>query len=151
MEDFLVVHVFKGETNLGKPVQNFVFIEILRFPRRSSQLILVLDFGLQVAPITVVHNYTQFAFFCFVYFTEARNIGVVQNFENLCFSQCLFALLLTHLTNVDLFNDSQNFVRLAFNQICSSETSNPQGADLLICFVGLRRRRLFAVDHTFLQ
>jgi hypothetical protein len=35
---------------------------------------------------------------------------VVQNFENLCLSQCLLALFLAHLTNVDLLNDSKHFV-----------------------------------------
>lgn len=86
MENFLIVHVFQSETNLGKPVQNFIFIEILRFACWRSQLILILYFRLQVTTVAVIHDNTKFALFGFVNFSEASDIRMIQNFQNFGFS-----------------------------------------------------------------
>jgi len=110
MQDFFVMDVFQCKTNLGKPVQNFIFVKILGLSLRISQLVLVFYLRLQITSVAVVHNDAEFSLLGLVDLPKTRDIWVVQNFENLCLSQCLLALFLAHLTNVDLLNDSKHFV-----------------------------------------
>jgi hypothetical protein len=110
MQDFFVMDVFQCKANLGKPVQNFIFVKILGLSLWISQLVLVFYLRLQITSVAVVHNDAEFSLLGLVDLPKTRDIWVVQNFENLCLSQCLLALFLAHLTNVDLLNDSKHFV-----------------------------------------
>lgn len=106
MQNFFVMNVFKSEANLRKPVQNFIFVKKLQFSLGRSQFILVFDLCLQITSITIVHNNAELSFFCLVNFSETCDIRMVEDFENLSFSECLLAFFLTHLSDVYLLDDS---------------------------------------------
>ena len=111
MEDLLVVHVFDGETDLSEPIKYLVFGKVVQFTLRvASELILRFYFALKVATVAVVHDDAQLALFGFVNLTEARNVGVVQHFENFGFLESLFPFFLAHLTDVNLLNDGHLLV-----------------------------------------
>jgi hypothetical protein len=115
VEDLLVVGVFDGEANLSEPVQHLILGEELHSTRGVFNFGLRFDFGLQVTIVTVVHHDAKFAFFSFVNFSEAGDIRVVQNLEDLCFLQGFFSLLFVHFSNVDLLDNGLGFIRLALD------------------------------------
>ena len=101
VEDFAVVAVLEGQAYLGEPPHNL----LLRYEFPAMLFLLLLNHALQVAPIRIVHNNAQLAFFRFVHFLEANDVGVVEHFENFGLLEGVFLLLLAHILNVDLFYD----------------------------------------------
>jgi len=77
--------MFHGERNLGEPIEQFVFGEVVHASRAIFLFESLLDFGLQIAAIRVVHNNAQLSFLGLVHFSETHDVRVVQHFENLGF------------------------------------------------------------------
>lgn len=77
MENLLVMSVFNGKTNLGKPVKDLIFSKI------SCTSLSILYFGLifylrlEVTIVAVVHDDAKLALFCFVHFSKTSNVGMV--------------------------------------------------------------------------
>ena len=100
-----------------------------------SDFVLFLNLALKISAISIIHDNAQFSFFCFVDLTESNNIGVLKNFQDLCFSQCFSSFFFWHGLDVNLFNDSQGFIWLAFNKIRRSKWSNTKSWHFFVCFV----------------
>lgn len=134
MQNLFVVTMFHGERNLGEPIEQFVFGEVVHASRAIFLLEPLLNFGLQIAAICVVHNNTQLSFLCLVDFSKADDVRVVEHFEDLGFVERFPPLLFTHLSNVNLFDDRVRVVRLALHEVGRAERANSERRHLLVRF-----------------
>ena len=78
MQYFSVVAVLDGETYLCEQVEHLVLREVLNCTSGLRlSLVLVLDLGLKVAIVRIVHHDAQLAFLGFINFSETNNIWVL--------------------------------------------------------------------------
>lgn len=135
MQNLLIVSVLDGQTNLSEPVENLVLAEVVWSSRGGFVFGLGLNFRLQVAIVAVVHNDAEFALLGLVNFTETRYIGVIKNLKDLGLLKSLFALLLVHLTNVNLLDHSHLFIRLALDEVGNTEAASSKSGDLFVSLI----------------
>ena len=109
VQDLAIMYMLHTKTDLGKPIHDLGFREV--------PSALVCYKLCKITSISEVHDNTKMAFLCFVKLPESHNVWMVQYFENLCLFECLFFLSFTHLSNVDLFDDTQISVTFTFNKI----------------------------------
>ncbi len=88
--------MLQRQANLSEPVEYLIFREVLELACARLVLVLVLDLGLKVAIVCVIHDNAQLAFLRFVNFAESNDVRVVENFENFSFTQSFLALVITH-------------------------------------------------------
>jgi hypothetical protein len=72
-----IVAVFHGQTDLSEEVKHLILSEVLKDASFRLLLMLVLDLGLEVAIVCVVHDYAQLAFLSFINFPETDNIWML--------------------------------------------------------------------------
>ena len=78
MQYLSIVNVLQSQAYLSKPIQNMVFAPILqRSALFISNLILFLDFTLQVTAVCKVHDIAHFALFRFVDLLEPDNVWML--------------------------------------------------------------------------
>ena len=120
MKDFAVVAVLQSEADLGEPVENLILRYVIE-PRLRLILVLILDLGLKVAIVSVVHHNTQLSLLCLVDLSEPNDIRMIEYLQYLGLTQSLLPFFITHSLDVDLLNDCEFFVRLTLDQVCCSE------------------------------
>lgn len=113
--------MLQSKANLGEVVEYLIFCEILEDACLLLVLMFVFDLSLHITIISVVHHNAQLAFLSLVDLTETNDIWVAENLQDFRLPQCLFALLVRHLLNINLLDDGVLSVRLAFNQIGCTE------------------------------
>ena len=136
--------VLHGQAYLSKQVESLVFSEILKDPSLLLLLVFVLDLGLQVSVIGIVHDDTQLALLCLIDLAEANNVGMAQHLQYLSLPKGLFSFLVAQLLDIDLLDNGILSIRLALDEVCSTERSSSEGGNL---FVGLI---LFLFNHSSL-
>ena len=138
MQNLAIMYVLHTKTDLGKPIHDLGFREV------SSSLVC---YKLcKVTSISEVHYNTEMAFFCFVKLPESHNVWMIQYFENLCFFERLFFLSFTHLSYVDLFDDTQISITFTFNKVRLTECTFSQK---LFLFVDFEVRLLVLLFHFY--
>ena len=85
MQYLTIVAVFHGQTDLSEEVKHLILSEVLKDASFRLLLMLVLDLGLEVAIVCVVHDYAQLALLGLVDFSESNYVRVIQHFKNLGF------------------------------------------------------------------
>ena len=88
------MHVLERQRYLSKPIQQLTLSEVL-----SS---LPLNHLLEIATIGVVHDDAEFAFFGFIHFSEANDVGMIEYFEDFGLLQCVSFLFFAHACYVYL-------------------------------------------------
>ena len=121
MQYLTIVAVFHGQTDLSEEVKHLILSEVLKDASFRLLLMLVLDLGLEVAIVCVVHDYAQLALLGLVDFSEANDVGMAEDFEDLGLPQSLLALFITKLLNVNLFDNCKFSIGLALYQVGRAE------------------------------
>lgn len=100
MQNLPIMTVLHGEADLSKPAQDLLLLQIVHatIPR-------LLNLFLQVAAVSIVHNYAKLTLFGFVDFFEADDVRVLEHFEDFRLLYCILLLLLRHALYVDFLND----------------------------------------------
>ena len=107
MQYLAIMAMLDCKANLSEKIEYLILCEVLEDASLCLLLMLVFDLCLQVSIVCIVHDYTQLAFLCLVYFSEANNVRVAQHFQDLSLSECFFALLITQLLDVNLLDNSK--------------------------------------------
>ena len=136
--------VLHCQAYLSKQVESLVLSEILKDPSLLLLLVFVLDLGLQVSVISIVHDDTQLALLCLIDLAEANNVGMAQHLQDLSLPKCLFSFLVAQLLDINLLDNGILSIRLALDEVCGTEGSSAEGGNL---FVGLI---LFLFNHSSL-
>ena len=121
MQDFLIMAVLHGQCDLGEPVEELIFREVVLASLTINSLKALLDLALHVTVVGVVHDNAELAFLGLVDFAETHDIWVIKHLKNLCLVQSFTALLLAHLADIDLLNDGQIVIGQALDQIGRTE------------------------------
>ena len=74
--------VLHGQAYLSKQVESLVLSEILKDSSLLLLLVFVLNLGLQVSVISIVHDDTQLALLCLIDLTEANNVWMAQHLQD---------------------------------------------------------------------
>jgi len=136
MQYLSIMNMLKSQTNLCEPIEYVIFAPILELATwLISYLVFLFNFALKISAISITHDDAEFSLLCLVNLSKSHNIGVLKHFQDLCLSQCFSSFFLRHCLYVNLFNNSQSFVWLAFDQISCSKWSNTECWYFFVGFV----------------
>lgn len=113
MNDLPVVDMLHAQTNLCEHVQYLVF-----WQQSTTLLFQKLR---QIASIGIVHHDAELAFWRSEYLNEPNDVRMLQVFDDLGLLESFFLVILTHLFNVNGFEDAQDTVYFSLDQKCFSE------------------------------
>jgi hypothetical protein len=120
MEDFTIVDMLNGETNLSKPIEDLAFVEEL-----FAFLFLRDGFG-EVSALGKFHDDFEFVLFGDVDFDKFDDVGMVKVFEYLCFLDGLVSLLLGHVIDVHFLDDQKLIISFSLDEVGLAESTLTQ-------------------------
>lgn len=107
MQDFTIVAMLQGKANLCEVVKYLILSEILQHASLLLILVLILDLCLHVSIVGVIHDNTQLPLLSFIDLAETNDIWVAEDFQDLGFPERLLPLLIGHLLDINLLDDSE--------------------------------------------
>lgn len=113
VQDFLLVEIEKRECHLREPVVDLVFWEVLA--------LLVFDFIVHVTALAVDHHDVEELLAIHVRILVRDNVRMPQFLQQSHFVFCVLAILLTHVTRLDLLVHVQFVLALVTHQIHLAE------------------------------
>ena len=130
------MNMLKRQTYLGEPVEHMVLTPVLQVAAiLVSLFVLILYTALEVSAVSEVHDDAELALFSFIHLSEPHDVGMIEHFQNFGFSECLIPFFFGHSLNIDLFDDCQRLVALAFDEVGRTEGADSESLDLLVSFV----------------
>ncbi len=107
MKNLAIMTMLQREAYLCKVVQYLILCEVFENTSLLLVFMLILNLSLHVPIVCIVHYNTQFPLFRLVDLPETNDIWVTKDLQNFCLSQSLLSLLVAHLLNVNLLDDSE--------------------------------------------